>query len=141
MRDGRGESAFDVAEAVALYLDGRETVSSLARRYGVHYRTMRRALAEEGVVIVNPKARKEPVVRRHRTCLVCVRAKVPEKHDRVPSDADGRVCSECNEYKSWANYYENAKGHKGYSSACRTCHGVRVAALRRRAAGESAPRS
>jgi hypothetical protein len=126
----RGVNAIDVAEAVALYRGRRETVSSLSRRYDVDYRTMRKILVNEGVEIVNPKAPKVAVARKHRTCIVCSKVEEPEVHTRVPSDADGRICSECGEYKPWVDFYPNSRGHKGRMSACRACHGARVDALR-----------
>jgi hypothetical protein len=130
MSEVRGVDAIDVAEAVALYEGGHETVSSLSRRYDVDYRTMRKVLVNESVEIVNPKAPKVTVVRKHRTCLVCKRVEEPEVHARVPSDDDGRLCSECDVYKPWADFYPNRRGHKGYMAACRSCHCERVNAQR-----------
>lgn len=36
-------------------------------------------------------------------------------------DEEGRVCTRCNEFKLWSEFYRKKKGHNGYTSKCKIC--------------------
>jgi 5-methylcytosine-specific restriction endonuclease McrA len=68
-------------------------------------------------------------------CKVCLKQRHLDTYERKTEkkfDENGRVCSKCNEYKTWDNYYKDIHRSTGYKHVCKDCQIPLDAIVRKR---------